>query len=851
MKYLKDLFGGDPRQFGMVFALVALVVFFQVQTDGLVLTSANLMNLLNGNAYILVLAIGMVLVIIAGHIDLSVGSVAAFAGIVLALAMRDWGLAPWAAVLLCLGVGALIGAWQGFWVAYVGIPAFVVSLAGMMLFRGANQAIGHSNTIPVPPEIQYLGGGYLPPLAYDTGLNDPTLALGLAAILWLVIGTLSARRRTLRLGGEAPPLGATVVRLTVLSAVIAWLTYQFASGRPGTSFPVSGLILVSLVILYSFIARRTILGRHVYAVGGNSQAARLSGVNTRRVNFLVMMNMSILAALAGLMFVGRATASGPFDGVNWELDAISAVFIGGAAVSGGVGTVIGSVIGGLVMAVLNNGLQLMGVGADLTQIIKGLVLLLAVAFDVYNKTQGRPSILGLLLRQGPGQAPARSGTPGGQGTSGRESSGQGTGSQRISGQGTSSEPISSLGTGSQGTGDQATSSLGIRDRGTGAGTDAVSGTGTGKRIGAPLALVTLAVVALAGGGLLVLDRGWLSEGPSREGGQIGTTAGFPPGSLIGVALPQKTSENWVLAEQLFRDGLGAAGFKYDVQFANGGVPEQQNQIQTLVTKGARVLIVGAIDGSQLGGQLREAKAAGATVIAYDRLLTNTPAVDYYVAYDNFKVGVLQGRALLEGLRQRKGSPPWNIELLAGSPDDANSQVYFDGAMSILQPQIKDGALVVKSGQTSFAQAATQGWKAENAQRRMDTLLAGTYTQAKLDGVLSPNDTLGRAALTAVRAAGKELPVVTGQDSEVESVKSILRGEQYSTIDKDTGTLVQRAIAMVEALKQGKAPAVNDDHSYNNGVRIVPAYLLEPRIVTQANVRQVFANDPVLKGVVNP
>ena len=851
MKYLKDLFGGDPRQFGMVFALVALVVFFQVQTDGLVLTSANLMNLLNGNAYILVLAIGMVLVIIAGHIDLSVGSVAAFAGIVLALAMRDWGLAPWAAVLLCLGVGALIGAWQGFWVAYVGIPAFVVSLAGMMLFRGANQAIGHSNTIPVPPEIQYLGGGYLPPLAYDTGLNDPTLALGLAAILWLVIGTLSARRRTLRLGGEAPPLGATVARLTVLSAVIAWLTYQFASGRPGTSFPVPGLILVSLVILYSFIAGRTILGRHVYAVGGNSQAARLSGVNTRRVNFLVMMNMSILAALAGLMFVGRATASGPFDGVNWELDAISAVFIGGAAVSGGVGTVIGSVIGGLVMAVLNNGLQLMGVGADLTQIIKGLVLLLAVAFDVYNKTQGRPSILGLLLRRWPGQTPARSGTPGCQGTSGRESSGQGTGGQRIRGQGTSSEPISSLGTGSQGISEQGTSSLGIGDQGTGAGTDAVSGTGPGKRIGAPLALVTLLVVALAGGGLLVLDRGWLSDGPSREGGQTGTTAGFPPGSLIGVALPQKTSENWVLAEQLFRDGLAAAGFKYDVQFANGGVPEQQNQIQTMVTKGARVLIVGAIDGSQLGGQLREAKAAGATVIAYDRLLTNTPAVDYYVAYDNFKVGVLQGRALLEGLAQRKGPPPWNIELFAGSPDDANSQVFFDGAMSVLQPRIADGTLAVKSGQKSFTQAATQGWKAENAQRRMDTLLAGTYAKAKLDGVLAPNDTLGRAALTAVRAAGKDLPVVTGQDSEMESVKSILRGEQYATINKDTSALVRHAIAMVGDLQQGKAPAVNDDHSYNNGVKIVPAYLLEPQIVTQANIREAYANDLLLKQIVNP
>jgi putative multiple sugar transport system permease protein len=399
MKFLKDLFGGDPRQFGMLFALVVLVTFFQIQTEGLMLTSANVMNLLNGNAYILVLAIGMVLVIIAGNIDLSVGSVAAFAGILVALALRDWGLPTWAAVPFCLAIGALIGAWQGFWVAYVGIPGFVVTLAGMMLFRGANQYVGQSNTIPVPAEIQFLGGGYLPEIgpSLGAGYSNLTLLLGLAAILWLVLGTLRARRLTRRLGGELSPPAAMVSRLLLLGAVIAYLTYLFASGRPGTSFPVPGLILVSLVLLYSFIAERTILGRHVYAVGGNIQAARLSGVNTRRVNFLVMMNMSMLAALAGLMFVGRATASGPFDGVNWELDAISAVFIGGAAVSGGVGTVIGSVIGGLVMAVLNNGLQLMGVGADMTQIIKGLVLLLAVAFDVYNKTQGRPSLLGLLF----------------------------------------------------------------------------------------------------------------------------------------------------------------------------------------------------------------------------------------------------------------------------------------------------------------------------------------------------------------------------------------------------------------------------------------------------------------------
>ncbi len=776
MNALKHLFGSDPRQFGMIFALITLVGFFQIHTDGLVLTSANLMNLLNGNAYILVLAIGMVLVIIAGHIDLSVGSVAAFAGIVLALAMRDWGLAPWAAVLLCLGVGALIGAWQGFWVAYVGIPAFVVTLAGMMLFRGANQALGQSNTIPVPTAIQFLGGGYLPSFWSDTGLNDPTLMLGTGAILWLVLGSWRARRRTLALGGEVAPLGILLVRLALLTVVIAWLTYQFASGRPGTSFPVPGLLLVSLVLLYSFIAGRTILGRHVYAVGGNSQAARLSGVDTRRVTFLVMMNMSILAALAGLMFVGRATASGPFDGMGWELDAISAVFIGGAAVSGGVGTVIGAVIGGLVMAVLNNGLQLMGVGADWTQIIKGLVLLLAVAFDVYSKRQGRPSIMGLLMRQRPQPAQTEAVTP----------------------------------------------AL------------------------LPAALSALLLVSL-GAGLL-----WLTGNrPNTTADAASRATGFAPDSLIGVALPQKTSENWVLAQQLFQDGLAAAGFRFDVQFANGGVPEQQNQIQTLVAKGARVIIVGAIDGSQLGGQLREAEDAGARVIAYDRLLTNTSAVDYYVAYDNFQVGVLQGRALLDGLAQRKGSPPWRIELFAGSPDDANSQVFFDGAMSVLAARIQDGALVVKSGQTRFAQAATPGWKAENAQRRMDTLLAGTYSQTDLDGVLAPNDTLARAILTAVRAAGKALPVVTGQDSEVESVKSILRGEQYATIYKSTSALVQQAIAMVQDLQQGQQPAVNDDHSYNNGVKIVPAYLLEPLIVTQANAREAYAKNPVLNRIVRP
>jgi putative multiple sugar transport system substrate-binding protein len=322
-------------------------------------------------------------------------------------------------------------------------------------------------------------------------------------------------------------------------------------------------------------------------------------------------------------------------------------------------------------------------------------------------------------------------------------------------------------------------------------------------------------------------------------------AGFPADSVIGVALPQKTSENWVLAEQLFKDGLSAAGFKGDVQFANGGVSEQQNQISAMVTKGAKVIVVGAIDGSQLGTQLKAAKDSGAMVIAYDRLVKNTAAVDYYVAYDNFKVGELQGQALLDGMAKKKPNGPYNIELFAGSPDDANAQVFFDGAMKVLKPKIDDGTLKVVSGQKDFNQVVTQGWKAENAQKRMDTLLSANYQSAALDGVLSPNDTLARAIITSVKAAGKPVPIVTGQDSEVESVKSIMAGEQYSTINKDTRNLVKETIAMVTALQKGQKPTVNDTKSYNNGVKVVPANLLPPVIVTKENAAEAYANDPTL------
>ncbi|MBW4094456.1 MAG: sugar ABC transporter permease [Acidobacteria bacterium] len=403
MNALKQILGGNTRQFGMIFALVFLVVFFQIMTGGLTLTPDNVINLFNGNAYVLILAIGMVLVIIAGHIDLSVGSVAAFVGIVVALTMRDWHLPWYVGILMGLVLGALIGAWQGFWVAYVGIPAFIVTLAGMLLFRGANQAVGHSNTIPVGADFQYIGAGYLPEIGPNTGYNNLTLLIGVIVVVAIIIGELRARKAKAELGGEISPVWVTVAKLVLICAVVLYATYLFATGRPGTSFPIPGIILGVLVLFYGFVSSRTVVGRHVYAVGGNRHAAELSGVQSKKVNFLVIMNMSILAGLAGMIFVARSNASGPFDGTGWELDAIAAVFIGGAAVSGGVGTVVGSVIGGLVMAVLNNGLQLLGAGADQTQIIKGLVLLAAVAFDVFNKSQGKPSFIGLLTR-GKGKA---------------------------------------------------------------------------------------------------------------------------------------------------------------------------------------------------------------------------------------------------------------------------------------------------------------------------------------------------------------------------------------------------------------------------------------------------------------
>jgi putative multiple sugar transport system permease protein len=396
----KNLFGGttsNARQFTMIFTLVAIVVFFQWKTDGLTLQPGNLIALTQQYAYISVLSIGMLMVIVAGHIDLSVGSVAAFVGIIVAKAIKA-GL-PWElGIVLGLLVGALIGAWQGFWVARIGVPAFIVTLAGMLLFRGGNQFIGNAETIQVPDGFKNIGAGYLWEWGPNTGYNNSTLLLGLVACLAVVWREMRARQTRRDMLAEPAPVWISVLRLVIMIGVIVFATLRYAGGRVGTSFPISGCILAALVIAYSFYTRNTPGGRHIYAVGGNARAAELSGVKLRRTNFFVITNMSVLAALAGMIFVARSGASGPQDGNGWELDAIAAVFVGGAAVSGGIGTVLGAIVGGLVMAVLNNGLLLLGVPTDRVQIIKGLFLLAAVALDVYNKRQGRFSIIGSIMR---------------------------------------------------------------------------------------------------------------------------------------------------------------------------------------------------------------------------------------------------------------------------------------------------------------------------------------------------------------------------------------------------------------------------------------------------------------------
>lgn len=373
----------DLGRNGIFVALVLVVVFFSITTQGILLYPQNISNLIVQNGYILVLAIGMVFIIVAGHIDLSVGSVAAFIGAVSGVFIRDFGFPWWLAIIGGLVVGALVGAWQGFWVAYVGIPAFIVTLAGMLIFRGlALVVLGNKNIGSFPTEFRSIGNGYLTNLLGDFGVDPVTLAIGLFVIAIIIVQQIRTRRGRQSYAQDVEPFGWFIAKIAFTIAGLGAFTYALAVFR---GVPITLLILAALVIIYGILQNRSVFGRHVYAIGGNRHAAELSGIRTRRVDFWLFVNMGALAALAGLIFTARLNLAGPKAGEGFELEAISAAFIGGAAVQGGVGTIFGAIIGGLIIGVLNNGMSIMGIGIEWQQAVKGLVLLLAVAFDVFNK----------------------------------------------------------------------------------------------------------------------------------------------------------------------------------------------------------------------------------------------------------------------------------------------------------------------------------------------------------------------------------------------------------------------------------------------------------------------------------
>ncbi|SFH65025.1 putative multiple sugar transport system substrate-binding protein [Pseudobutyrivibrio sp. OR37] len=318
--------------------------------------------------------------------------------------------------------------------------------------------------------------------------------------------------------------------------------------------------------------------------------------------------------------------------------------------------------------------------------------------------------------------------------------------------------------------------------------------------------------------------------------------GFDAGATIGVSLPWLGTQNWKEAEDMFTEQLAEAGYNPIVQAADQKVTQQQQQIESMIENGAKVIVVGPVDGSQLGSVLEQAKEAGVYVIGYDRLLENTTGVDGVVQFGSVKTGELQAQALLQGLEEKKGEGPYNIELFGGGPADPNAPNFFTGAMSVLQPKIDDGTVVVVSGQTDFTQCATVDWDNAKAQSRMDSLLSGFYSDKDIHGVLCPNDGIARACITACENAGQEIPVVSGLDAENESVEWVWQGRQYSTVAKPTDDLVKETIEIINSLQAGNGMP-STSVTADNGVIEVPIYELPPVVVTKDNAKEVFANDP--------
>ncbi len=388
MNTVKSKFKGNLKQYGMLIALVVIIVFFNILTQGRLLKPMNVSNIVFQNAYVVILAVGMLLCILTGgNIDLAVGSVVALVSAFAGQFIIVWNMNVYLSIFLCLIIGILVGAWQGFWIAYVRIPAFIVTLSGMLVFRGLTLLVLNGMTLaPFPSEYLMFSTGFIAKdakmMLFGLNINIVCLLAGVAiALIFSVIQIISNQSRK-RKGYQADSGLALALKLVIISIALIWF---FALLAQYQGIPSVLVILGILLVVYTFFTTKTVVGRHIYALGGNEKAARLSGVKTNRLLFLAYVNMGFLAAVGGLVFAARLNSASPLTGQSFELDAIGACYIGGASAYGGVGTVSGTLIGALIMGVLNNGMSILGISSNTQQVVKGLVLLGAVAFDVIGK----------------------------------------------------------------------------------------------------------------------------------------------------------------------------------------------------------------------------------------------------------------------------------------------------------------------------------------------------------------------------------------------------------------------------------------------------------------------------------
>ncbi|MDR0720672.1 MAG: sugar ABC transporter permease [Treponema sp.] len=388
MNSLFTLLKKNSRQYGMVIAMALAMIFFGILTNGIFFRPVNLTNLVLQNSYVLILAVGMLLCTLTGNVDLSVGSIVCFVGAVCGVMIVDMRLNPFLVMFIALLIGAVIGMWQGFWIAFVHVPPFIATLAGMLMFRGLGQVIMQGQTkAPFPAEFQVIASGYIPDPLGGLTIGKTTfhlfsIVIGLVIVAFIIISEINKRKKQKAYNFDLLPKGIWIAKLGAIAVVLMAFIIVFALYR---GLPNILIVLGVLVVGYQFVASKTVQGRHIYALGGNAKAAKLSGIKTEWVMFWIYTNMAVLASVAALVFAARLNAATPKAGQNFEMDAIAACYVGGSAVSGGIGTIIGAVVGGLFIGILNNGMSILGVSTDWQQAIKGFVLLAAVAFDLYSK----------------------------------------------------------------------------------------------------------------------------------------------------------------------------------------------------------------------------------------------------------------------------------------------------------------------------------------------------------------------------------------------------------------------------------------------------------------------------------